>query len=209
VGGAGALYSTVDDLLLWDRALTSGRLLPAAVQQRMFTPARADYAMGWWVQRQFGRRVQWHRGNVQGFVSIMVRYPDDSLFVAVESNSERTQVLAIANDLAAIAFGLTYELPRQRQVATFDLRSFDGFAGKYVNATNAEDAFVFRRQDDRLLIESATPAEWSFQVFAESPTRLFARALEWSAVFVLDERGRVAEIRTRNQGVESRFRPSQ
>ena len=82
VGGAGALHSTVDDLLLLDRALHDGSLLPESLQQRLFTPERMEYAKGWWVQTQFGRRVQWHRGNVQGFVATIVRYPDDGLFVA-------------------------------------------------------------------------------------------------------------------------------
>jgi CubicO group peptidase (beta-lactamase class C family) len=208
VGGAGALYSTVDDLMRWDQALTSDELLSASVRDRMFTPERSDYAFGWWVQRQFDRRVQWHRGNVQGFVSIIVRYPDDSLFVTVESNVERTQVLAIANELAAIAFGQPYELPRVRQVAPLDLQRFDQFVGRYTNVANPEDAFVFGRQGNQLSIGSATPGEWSFDVFAESPTRIFARALEWDAVFVVDNRGAVTEVRIRNQGLESHFRPA-
>jgi CubicO group peptidase (beta-lactamase class C family) len=208
VGGAGALYSTIDDLLLWDGALATGRPLPASAQQRMFTPERADYALGWWVQSRFGRRVQWHRGNVQGFVSIIVRYPDDELFLAVESNTEGTQVLAIANELAAMAFGLPYEVPRERFVASLDLKLFEAYSGRYTNLEDANDAFIFRRDGGRLLMESLEPGAWSFEVFAESPTQLFARVIEWEAKLVVDEGGRVTEILTRNQGMESRWRPS-
>src|SRR5262245_316747 len=35
---AGALYSTVEDLYRWDRALVGGQLVPAAVVQEAFTP---------------------------------------------------------------------------------------------------------------------------------------------------------------------------
>ena len=206
VGGAGALHSTVDDLLLWDKALAAGRLLPPAVQDRMFTAGLSNYALGWWVENRFGRRVQWHRGNVQGFVSIMVRYPDEQLFLAVQSNIEGTQVLAVANGLAAMAFGLPYETPRERTMASLDLKLFDRLAGNYSNVTNANDVFVFRRDGERLRIEF--PGAGGFDVFAESPTQVFARALEWDALFVVDNSGHVTEVRMRNQGMESRWRPS-
>jgi CubicO group peptidase (beta-lactamase class C family) len=206
VGGAGALYSTVDDLARWDRALASGRFLPTAAQQEMFTPVRNEYALGWWVQTRFGRRVQWHRGNVQGFVSILVRYPDEQLFVTVQSNFEGTPVLAIANELAAMAFGLPYELPRERQAATLDLASFDRHAGRYVNVEKPADTWVLRRDGARLLVED--PGAWSFEVFPESATRLFARVVEWDALLVIGDHGEVTEIRTRNQGESATFRPA-
>ena len=63
-----------------------------------------------------------------------------------------------------------------------------------------------RRDGERLRIE--IPGAGSFDVFAESPTQVFARALEWDALFVVDNSGHVTEVRTRNQGVESRWRPS-
>lgn len=206
VGGAGALYSNVDDLLRWDRALAAGRWLPGPELQRMFTPALSEYAHGWWVQNRFGRRVQWHRGNVQGFISIIVRYPDEQLFLAVQSNVEGTQVLAICNELAAMAFGLPYEMPRDRRVASLDPKVFDAYAGKYENVERSEDTFALRRDAGRLLIEF--PGGGSFEALPESPTRLFARVVEWEASFVLDGRGEVGEVRIRNQGVESRWRRS-
>ncbi|MEK7992972.1 MAG: hypothetical protein AAB403_04115, partial [Planctomycetota bacterium] len=72
------------------------------------------------------------------------------------------------------------------------------------NLERADDAFVLRREAGRLLIE--IPGAGSFEVFPESATRLFARALEWDALFVIDDHGNVTEVLTRNQGVESRWR---
>src|SRR5262249_59258486 len=59
---AGTLYSTIDDLYAWDRALTTERLIPAALRERMFTPIRETYAYGWRVTRPFNRRMVGHTG---------------------------------------------------------------------------------------------------------------------------------------------------
>src|SRR5439155_4152425 len=39
----GAMYSTVDDLLAWDRALASNKLLGPEATKTMFTPVKDEY----------------------------------------------------------------------------------------------------------------------------------------------------------------------
>ncbi|HJZ59728.1 MAG TPA: serine hydrolase domain-containing protein, partial [Gemmataceae bacterium] len=110
--GDGAVYSTVDDLIVWDRALAANKLLGSAATEKMFTPVKSGYACGWIVDRKFGRARQHHNGRVPGFTTQLVRYPDVGLFVVVLSNADQLLVLPMADDLAAIAFGKKYELPK-------------------------------------------------------------------------------------------------
>jgi CubicO group peptidase (beta-lactamase class C family) len=44
---AGALYSTVGNLLLWDQALYGERLLPANLRDLLFQPNLENYGFGW------------------------------------------------------------------------------------------------------------------------------------------------------------------
>lgn len=44
---AGALYSTVGDLLWSDQALYSERLLPASLRDHLFKPNLENYGLGW------------------------------------------------------------------------------------------------------------------------------------------------------------------
>jgi CubicO group peptidase (beta-lactamase class C family) len=44
---AGAMYSTVEDLLKWDQALYTEKLLPTAAKQTMWTPFKNGDAYGW------------------------------------------------------------------------------------------------------------------------------------------------------------------
>ena len=61
--GAGALYSTTEDLLRWTRGLFGGRLLSAASLGKMTTPGMGNYGFGVNVGTTRGDRSQvGHRG---------------------------------------------------------------------------------------------------------------------------------------------------
>src|SRR6478609_11579890 len=47
---AGSLYSTVEDLYLWDQALYTNKLLSAQSKALMYTPFLDNYAYGWVVR---------------------------------------------------------------------------------------------------------------------------------------------------------------
>jgi len=117
LNGAGSFYSTVDDLLAWNNALNSDRFLESDAREKLLTPVKNEYAYGWWVQAKSNHKVEWHGGNVSGFVSQITRYPDDQLFIAILSNTwsnpNRSQVRAMATELAAIVLGETCDLPRK------------------------------------------------------------------------------------------------
>ena len=113
---AGALYSTVDDLLKWDQALYTEKLLPAAAKQVMWTPFRDNYAYGWIVSEPaaalFGghRRIS-HSGGINGFSSVIVRLPDPNVTVIVLANNDAANAAAVARDVAAIYYGQPYTIP--------------------------------------------------------------------------------------------------
>ena len=134
-GGAGAFYSTVDDLARWDRALNANALLDAASTAKLFTAVKNEYGYGWWIQSRFNRRVEWHGGNAPGLVSQITRYPKEHLFIAVLSNvwsaADRSQVRAISNELSALMLGEPYELPRRREQRARAPATYDAYVGEY------------------------------------------------------------------------------
>jgi len=203
IRATGSVYSTLDDLLLWHRALQSDRLLSQKEIAKLFSPVRSGYGYGWWIQTRLGRAVQWHRGNVQGFVSVIVRFPDSDLFLAVLSNIERSEVLAVAMELAAIALGEPYEVPLARVAAPINAAAFDSFLGSYRAHDNPEDVFTLRRDGDRLLID--IKGAGAFEVLPWSTVRLFARGFEWDITLVPDTEGRLTNILRRRDGETLRF----
>lgn len=117
---AGALYSTVDDLLLWDQALYTDKLLPQDALRKMFTPpAQRTYALGWGVAPRYNRICHTHGGSIHGFVTTLSRYPDDRLLVVVLCNNQSAGMAVRGMDraLAAIVLGEKYEMPGTKTTA--------------------------------------------------------------------------------------------
>jgi CubicO group peptidase (beta-lactamase class C family) len=82
--GAGTIYSTVEDLYKWDRALYSDKLLMAGLRKKMFTQyLQGGYGYGWGFHERFGRKVIAHNGREPGFVADISRYVDDDAVTIV------------------------------------------------------------------------------------------------------------------------------
>src|SRR5262249_5638130 len=118
VYAAGALYSTVEDMLVWDRALATARLVPAAAEEEMFAPHVAcppggcalstdvGYGYGWFVADQGAHRYVYHWGRIDGFLSSNGFYPAQDLDVVVLNNLESTDVFGISTTLGTRALAL-------------------------------------------------------------------------------------------------------
>ncbi|MFP2924928.1 serine hydrolase [Pyxidicoccus sp. 3LG] len=116
---AGSLYSTVEDLYLFDRALYFDKLLPAAQKQQMFTPKLGGYGFGWTVKpRQLhdGKTevaTLSHDGGVNGFATLLVRVPDRKELVVLLDNTSRGDKLdELAAGVLSILHGVKPRLPR-------------------------------------------------------------------------------------------------
>src|ERR1044071_3338141 len=74
---AGSMYSTVEDLYLWDQALYTDKLISAQSKALMYKPFLDDYAYGWVVRnasfKQNDQPVQIirHDGGINGFSTVI------------------------------------------------------------------------------------------------------------------------------------------
>jgi CubicO group peptidase (beta-lactamase class C family) len=111
ISAAGGLYSTVEDLYLWDQAFYTEKLLKKASLATMFTSGLENFAYAWDSLRQYNRPFIRADGRSFGFSNSLARYPDDKVTVIVLSNIETAGADKIADNLAAIIFGEKYEDP--------------------------------------------------------------------------------------------------
>ena len=153
--GNGSLYSTVDDLYKFDRALSGDKLLSRRSLDKMFAAAQGS-SYGWFNRKRFGKRVNDATGRSPGFTAAMERFPDDNATVIVLSNSYApTSQTPVSEDLAAMLWGQKYEPPRLMPVV-LDASALDRYTGTYrfgpdFVAPNA--AIKFTREGDHLLME--------------------------------------------------------
>lgn len=84
---AGGLFSTVEDLLLWDQSLYSNQLINKETMELMFTPLVDGYALGWRLSQKF-KSVFFHGGSISGFSSFYLRKPLEQKSIICLSNIE-------------------------------------------------------------------------------------------------------------------------
>jgi len=188
---AGALYSTVEDLLLWDQALYTERLVSLKSLDEMFTPFKSNYAYGWSVGKQFDRRSISHGGDIYGFASHISRYPDDRVTVIVLTNHEGVAAGSIARDLAAIVFGEPYKIPVEPKIITVESGILDSYVGQYRLSNTVLD---ITNEGGRLMWTQGGVAESKRQLLATSQTDFILQGTELQITFVKDDKGRVTQL---------------
>lgn len=108
---AGAMYSTVDDLARWDRALTDDELLAPELKRRMLTPGLDDYAFGWRVTTEeigpekTSRKVFSHGGGINGFATLIVRIPAERSLLVLLDNHSGGHLAELRNGLLDLLYG--------------------------------------------------------------------------------------------------------
>lgn len=135
-GAAGGLCSTVEDLLVWQRALVTGNVVEADSYARMTTPASLEsgeamtYGYGLGVGELEGERRIAHGGGIPGYNTYLSYYPVDSLGIVVLVNTTPGHTGRIEDAVARAALGLArnvvLDLPltpeeNARYVGTYDL----------------------------------------------------------------------------------------
>lgn len=106
----GSLYSTVLDLMKWDRALFGDAILPQAQLERMW---RVDahrnggrplyhYGYGWENNRLRDHRLVEYDGNWQGFQAVMSRYVDKKLTVILLTNLSLCRTERLSHAVAGL-----------------------------------------------------------------------------------------------------------
>ncbi len=103
---AGSLYSNVDDLLMWQEALFSGKVVSPASFVEMTTDYGNGYGYGIGTGDFQGHKSIRHSGGIPGFSTYMSRFPDDDMTFIVLSNLQTGQSNRIANELARLWLGL-------------------------------------------------------------------------------------------------------
>ena len=109
--------STTGELLAWQHALATGRVVSPGSWARMTTPdtltsnkVPADYGFGLQLGTMEKRRRVYHNGGIHGFVSELHSWPDDSLVVVVLTNTAPSNPGRLARNIARAVIGFgSYE----------------------------------------------------------------------------------------------------
>jgi CubicO group peptidase (beta-lactamase class C family) len=176
----GRLYSTVEDIYRWDRALSGEKLLSKDSVKAMFTPYIDGYGFGWEVSMEFERILDTTAGGIYLFESAIRRYAPDEVCVVVLSDSVNSDAGRISRDLAAILFKKHYEPPSEHQAVSVSPATLNSYVGRYelspglvLTVSKDENALMIQRWDDPKI-----------EVFPESETRFFVKGSDAMISFI-------------------------
>ncbi len=119
---AGAMYSTVEDLYLWDQALYTDQLISKKFKDLIFTPdasGKSGYGYGWGISYQpLGKsndsiQVIGHGGGINGFNTIISRIPSDKHLIVLFNNTGRTDLGKMSKSIRNILYGASYDTPKK------------------------------------------------------------------------------------------------
>jgi CubicO group peptidase (beta-lactamase class C family) len=118
---AGSLYSTVEDLYLWDQALYTTKLLSEKSMESLFksyiTFGDESYGYGWFLSEEKIGDKQYkiveHGGGINGFNTIISRVPADKNLVILLNNTGGTILGEMNEAIRAILYNQTYSQPKK------------------------------------------------------------------------------------------------
>jgi len=128
---AGSLYSTVEDLFLWDQALNEGKVLSAKSKELMFKPNLEDYGYGFVIKNtslgpnKLAVPIIQHNGGINGFNTIIIRFVRDKRLIALLNNAAQGRALdKLADGITNILYEQPYEPPK-RSIAELLLKTVE------------------------------------------------------------------------------------
>lgn len=127
---AGSLYSTVEDLYLWDQALYGDKILSAKSKELMFTPNLNNYGYGFNIRKatlapptKLVVQVIQHGGGINGFNTQIVRMTNEKRLIVLLDNAEHGQHLnKMVEGIMSILYDQPYDVPKQ-SIATVLMNS--------------------------------------------------------------------------------------
>jgi hypothetical protein len=204
-GGAGALYSTVGDLYLWNEGIFNGKVLNEESLKSAFTPVKLNdgtepkdigggYGYGWVVMEHRGLKAIGHGGGLNGFNSDLIRYSDISATVVVLQNCLDPAPGMGASQLSSQIQEIFFweQMKPQESVKvdkTVSANKYDDYVGRY---DYGGAIMKIRREGDHLFAQLAGQPE--FEIFPKSENEFFWKVVDAQVTFIKNEKGEATHI---------------
>ncbi len=200
--GNGGLLTTVGDLLIWNRALDSGRLgqfVTSKLSERglLRDGRRITYGRGLFNHSFKGTEEIWHAGSTAGYRAWLGRYPAERLSVAMLCNAANVDT-AIARQVAGLY--LPGAAAPERPARTLDGLFVDQASGIPLDAARFRSSDARMVSPDRIEI---TGRDGNISVFLRTApvTADAVKPADYAGRFTSDEVGATYHIAASTTGL--------
>ncbi|MEP5789786.1 MAG: serine hydrolase domain-containing protein, partial [Cyclobacteriaceae bacterium] len=175
--GNGSLLSTTNDLFSFYKALSGGEVLSNDILDKAWKNYGNNYGLGWWVYQGDNKMIM-HSGNISGFTSCLIFYPELDFCIVMLANTSNVNGQSIGLSIRNIYFGRDYYQPKIRE----SINSFE-FSEK-LNGSKFKNPYFtlsLKIEEGRLFVQ--TPGDPWEELFAETPLYYFSKLHDFRLTF--------------------------
>jgi uncharacterized protein (DUF2147 family) len=165
---AGSIMSTVDDLLIWQNAISANKLIKRSSLEKAINGStlnngeKIPYGYGWSKGSVNGSDTYEHSGGIFGYVTNGIFLPKENIYVIALSNCDCSNVGEISMKIAAMAIGKPF--PSIKDAVTLS----DDKLKKWTGAYEFEDGAVRFITQDGNQLKSQREGSEVFNIYALS-----------------------------------------
>lgn len=198
--GDGTVNSTVNDLLKWDRALYTEKLISKEMMDEAFQPGtlndgkKTSYGFGWAVGEVKGAgKIVNHSGGWPGYNTYIERNIDkDKTIIILRNHDAPGEVLQKTRQLL---YDLKEEVKKEMAVSADVLKQY---VGEYELAPGF--TITVTVENDKMFGQAT--GQDKFELFAEKENLFFLKVVDAKLEFVKDEKGVVKSLILYQNGQE-------
>lgn len=203
-GAAGNLYSTVDDLLKWNEALHSGKILNEKSLKAAITPVtlnngeKQQYGYGLGLNKYRGMDIIGHSGGLHGFITHLSYYPKEKITVVMFSNTAEPEVNFDPNKIAEAFLWNKMEKQKTYVESKVKPKNLQLYAGRY--DLSEVGVMMITTEGDRIF--SQLGGQPKFEIFHMADDEFFWKVVEAKVKFVRDDKGEITHSIIFQNGME-------
>jgi hypothetical protein len=198
-GGAGAMYSTVGDLFIWNEALHGGKVInadslkAATTVYKLPKSATASMSYGYGLCSTTHRRlpVICHSGGLQGWMADLLYFPQQKTTVAVLTNAMpgapelNPQMIARTSAEKFLAEAIA-KLPPRQVDKSVDPKLYTDYVGRYDYVSAVMDVTT---EGGKLFAQLT--GQQKLELLPESKDHFFWKEVDAEIIFQRNEQGKV------------------
>ncbi len=195
VVGDGCVNSTAPDLLKWDRALYTNKLLSVDGMKKLFEvtslndKSRTEYSFGWFVENndELGKIVN-HTGGWPGYATFIERHVDSDKTIIVLMNYESHSFPV--ESMRDVLYDKPLVLYKDKVEIALPKEELERLVGVY-NIAEGVDIFITMGESGLM---ARMTGQNAFPIYAEAPLTFFLKVAEAQIVFEKDEFNQVEKL---------------
>lgn len=187
--GATSLFTTIEDMVRWERNVEDKRVGGEEVAAAMLRTTRLnngreiDYASGLVKGRYRGLPIVAHSGSDAGYRSQVLRFPEQRLSIVLLGNASEVNAGALARAVADVHLEGTSGLaprPTRPKEIEIDAQALTDYLGDY----EMRPGFILKFTAERSQLMVQATGQQRYPLFASAPDEFFTKAFESSVHFL-------------------------